>query len=72
MLFQEERRKKMSKVLLKINSDQELTYPADGYILGIDKYSYLFGKTYLSEEVRRIKEENLRSEEHTSELQSQR
>ncbi len=66
MLFQEERRKKMSKVLLKINRDQELTYPADGYILGIDKYSYLFGKTYLLEEVRRIKEENLDKEIYVS------
>lgn len=66
MLFQEERRKKMSKVLLKINEDQELKYPADGYILGIDKYSYLFGKTYSLEEVRKIKEENLDKEIYVS------
>lgn len=55
MLFQEERRKKMSKILLKINKDEELTYPADGYVLGIDKFSYLFGKTFSVDEIKKIK-----------------
>ena len=44
----------MSKVLLKINKDSELLYPADGYILGIDKFSYLFGKTYSADEIKQI------------------
>ena len=36
--YLEEGRRKMSKILLKINDVKELSYEADGYILGIKKY----------------------------------
>lgn len=45
----------MSKILLKINKDEELTYPADGYVLGIEGFSQIFDKTYNVEEIREIK-----------------
>lgn len=48
----------MKKVLLKINSNRDLTYDAYGFILGIDKFSYLFGKTYNIYEIKKIKDEN--------------
>lgn len=48
----------MSKKLLKINNDKELTYNADGYILGMNQYSYLFGRTYTFKEIVKIKECN--------------
>lgn len=52
-----EGRRKMSKILLKINDVKELSYEADGYILGIDKYSFLFGKTFNIEEIKKIKDD---------------
>ena len=56
MPFLEERRIVMSKILLKINNDEDLTYPADGYVLGINDFSYLFGKTYSIDEIKKIVE----------------
>ena len=53
--YLEEGRRKMSKILLKINDVKELSYEADGYILGIDKYSFLFGKTFNIDEIKKIK-----------------
>lgn len=47
----------MSKILLKINDVKELSYEADGYILGIDKYSFLFGKTFSIDEIKKIKDD---------------
>ena len=47
----------MSKILLKINDVKELSYEADGYILGIDKYSFLFGKTFNIDEIKKIDDE---------------
>ena len=35
LLSQEERKIKMSKLLIKINDDKELTYDTDGFILGL-------------------------------------
>lgn len=58
MLYQEEGRKKMSKILLKVNSDNDLKYPVDGYILGIDTFSFLFGKTYSVSKVEKIVKSN--------------
>lgn len=55
--YLEEGRRKMSKILLKINDVKELSYEADGYILGIDKYSFLFGKTFNIDEIKKIKED---------------
>lgn len=56
----------MKKVLLKINDVKELTYPADGYILGIDTFSYLFGKTFGVEDIKKIKKENTDKEIYVS------
>lgn len=53
--YLEEGRRKMSKILLKINDVKELSYEADGYILGVDKYSFLFGKTFNIDEIKKIK-----------------
>lgn len=55
--YLEEGRRKMSKILLKINDVKELSYEADGYILGIDKYSFLFGKTFDIDEIKKIKDD---------------
>lgn len=55
--YPEEGRRKMSKILLKINDVKELSYEADGYILGIDKYSFLFGKTFNIDEIKKIKDD---------------
>ena len=60
--YLEEGRRKMSKILLKINDVKELSYEADGYILGIDKYSFLFGKTFNIDEIKKIKD-NLKKKE---------
>lgn len=57
MQYLEEGRRKMSKILLKINDVKELSYEADGYILGIDKYSFLFGKTFNIDEIKKIKDD---------------
>jgi U32 family peptidase len=55
--YLEKGRRKMSKILLKINDVKELSYEADGYILGIDKYSFLFGKTFSIDEIKKIKDD---------------
>lgn len=55
--YLEEGRRKMSKILLKINDVKELSYEADGYILGIDKYSFLFGKTFNIDEIKKLKDD---------------
>lgn len=60
--FQEERRIMMNKILLKINKEDELKYPVSGYILGINKFSYLFEKTYSISEIKEIKNNNLDKE----------
>lgn len=52
----------MSKILLKINKEEELKYPIDGYLLGIDKFSYLFNKTFSIEEIIKIKNNNPKKE----------
>lgn len=43
----------MTKMLLKINSDDDFSYDTDGYIIGISNFCICFGKTY---EVKNIKE----------------
>lgn len=48
----------MKKVLLKINHESELTYPSDGYVLGINDFSYLFEKSFSVDEIKKIKENN--------------
>ncbi len=46
----------MKEILIKINKDEDLTYPSAGYVFGIDKFSYLFGKTYNINAIKKIKE----------------
>ena len=46
----------MKEILIKVNKDEDLTYPCSGYVLGIDRFSYLFGKTYNISEIKKIKE----------------
>ena len=56
----------MVKILLKINDEKELMYPVDGYVLGFNKFSYLFGKTFNLEEIKKIKKENIDKEIYVS------
>lgn len=60
LLFQEGRKNNVAKKVLKINSLQELKYPfnVDGYILGIDKFSYLFEKTFNVLDIKKIIDDN--------------
>ena len=48
----------MKKLLVKINNDNELMCPGQGYILGIDGCSVCFGKTYTVDEIKNIKEKS--------------
>ncbi len=48
----------MSKIILKINNDNDILYPSDGYILGIKNFSICFGKAYTADEVIDIKRNN--------------
>lgn len=45
-------------MLIKINKEEELLYPANGYILGIRNYSICFGKTFNLDEIKEIKVKN--------------
>lgn len=47
----------MKKILLKINKEKELSYDCDGYILGIDNFSYLFEKTFSLDDIKALKKE---------------
>lgn len=50
---------------MKINKEEELTYPADGYVLGINDFCKMFGKTFDVEEIKRIKN-NVKKEIYVS------
>ena len=56
----------MSKILLKINNEEELIYPANGYILGINDFSSLFNKTYSINDVKDILKTNSDKEIYVS------
>lgn len=56
LLSQEERKVKMSKLLIKINDDKELTYDTDGFILGLNNYSICFSKYYDIDQIKKIKD----------------
>ena len=47
----------MKNLIIKINSDDELKYPFQGYILGVQNFSICFGKSYTLNEIRNIKQE---------------
>lgn len=55
---QEERRIKMNKYLVKINSEKDIYPEVSGYILGIEGFSICFGKSYTISEVLKFKEEH--------------
>lgn len=48
----------MKKIILKINKEEELLYPCDGYILGVTNFCICFGKTYLPVDIKEIKQNN--------------
>lgn len=48
----------MKKIILKINKEDELLYPCDGYILGVTNFCICFGKTYLPADIKEIKQNN--------------
>lgn len=48
----------MRQVLIKINKEEELLYPASGYILGVRNYSICFSKSFSLDEIKKIKDEN--------------
>jgi len=56
----------MTKILLKINNDNELIYPVDGYILGIKDFSNLFNKTYTVNDVKYILKKHTNKEIYVS------
>ena len=45
----------MKNIIIKINSDNELDYPCKGFLLGLDKFSICFGKTYSVNDIINIK-----------------
>lgn len=48
----------MRQMLIKINNEEELLYPANGYILGVINYSICFGKAFNLDEIKKIRVEN--------------
>lgn len=48
----------MKKILVKVNSIEDLKYPAHGFILGVLDYSFLFEKTFSLDEIEDIKKQN--------------
>ena len=48
----------MRQMLIKINKEEELLYPASGYILGVRNYSICFSKSFSLDEIKKIKDEN--------------
>lgn len=46
----------MKKLLMKINDEREFAYPVDGYVLGIQNYSYGFEKRYSLNEVKGLRQ----------------
>lgn len=45
----------MNKIILKVNNENDLLYPAIGYILGLENFCICFGKTYNTNEIIDIK-----------------
>lgn len=48
----------MKKIILKINKEEEILYPCDGYILGVDGFSICFEMTFTPKEIEKIRQEN--------------
>lgn len=49
----------MKKMLIKINSIEELICPFEGYILGVNHFSICFGKTFNLDEIKKIRLDNM-------------
>ena len=48
----------MKKILVKVNNEEELTYPADGYVLGVTRFCICFNKTFNISEINEIIKKN--------------
>ena len=48
----------MKKILVKVNNEEELTYPADGYVLGVTKFCICFNKTFNISEINQVIKKN--------------
>lgn len=48
----------MKKILVKVNNEEELTYPADGYVLGVTGFCICFNKTFNINEINEIIKKN--------------
>ena len=48
----------MKKILVKVNNEEELTYPADGYVLGVTRFCICFNKTFNINEINEIIKKN--------------
>ena len=42
---------KMSKILIKVNNEKDFICPADGYILGLEKFSICFNLRFKLDEL---------------------
>ena len=56
----------MSKILLKINHEEELMYPVDGYILCIKDFSNLTEKTFSIDEIKEVVKDSPNKEIYAS------
>lgn len=45
----------MKKIIIKINGEKEFLYDVSGYIVGLNDFSILFGKTYDVDEIKEIR-----------------
>lgn len=48
----------MKKILVKVNNEEELTYPADGYVLGVTRFCICFNKTFNISEINQVIKKN--------------
>ena len=56
----------MKKILVKVNNEEELTYPADGYVLGVTRFCICFNKTFNINEINEIIKKNNNKEIYVS------
>ena len=48
----------MKQIILKINKEEEILYPCDGYILGVRNFCICFGKTFTLSDIEKIRLNN--------------
>lgn len=61
-LYPERIKINMKKILVKVNSLDDLKYPAHGFILGVLDYSFLYEKTFSLSEIENIKNQSKNKE----------